>query len=365
MNCKRKPAIAATALGLALGTIAAHGAPAIDDYVTFSGFGTLGVAHSDYSLADFTGTVSQPNGVGYSRSWSPTLDSDLGVQANLTLTDALSGVVQVLSRDDADGNFKPAVEWANLKYQITSDLAVRLGRIVLPTYGVSDFRNVGYALPWVRVPIEITYTSTATNADGVDVLYRVNTGPVTQNLQLQWGTTTEDLPGAAYTSNQAHVVLFEDTLQYGDASVHLTYQKCDPLGFATARLVLVDAGFTYDPGAWFLTADSNHTQDSYFGDLISGYVSGGIRVGRFTPYALYSATSAQSTGTSALHSLGDEHTVGAGVRWDFAKNFDFKLQAERVTIETLDDPAAFSNLQPGARIGDKASVLSLALDFVF
>jgi hypothetical protein len=323
------------------------------------------VAHSDYSSADFTGTVSQPNGVGYSRSWSPTLDSDLGVQTNLTLTDALSGVVQVLSRDDADGNFKPTIEWANLKYQITSDLALRVGRIVLPTYDLSDIRNVGYALPWVRVPIEITYTSTATDADGIDALYRVRTGAVTQNLQLQWGTATEDLPGAAFTSDRAHIALFEDTLQYGDASLHLTFQKMDSVGFPPSRLALFDIGFTYDPGGWFATADSNHTQDRYFGDFVSGYISGGVRIGRFAPYALYSSTHALSTGTSELKSLGDQHTVAAGVRWDFAKNLDFKLQAERVTIGTLDDPAAFSNLQPNVRVGDKANVLSLAIDFVF
>jgi hypothetical protein len=363
MNLKRKSAIAAAAL--ALGTIPARGAPAIDEYVTFSGFGTLGAAHSDYSLADFTGTVSQPNGVGYSRSWSPTLDSDLGVQANMTLTSALSGVVQILSRDDEDGNFKPAVEWANLKYQITSDLAVRLGRIILPTYERSDIQNVGYALPWVRVPIEITYTSTAINADGIDALYRMKAGAVTHDLQFEWGTTTEDLPGFAFSSVHAHVVLFEDTLRYGDASLHLMYQKCDPLGFPPARLGLVDAGFSYDPGAWFVTADGNRTRDTYFGELISGYVSGGVRLGRFAPYALYSSTRAQSVGSSGLKSLGDQHTVAAGVRWDFAKNLDFKLQVEQVTVDTLDDPAAFSNLQPGIHIGDKANVLSLALDFVF
>jgi hypothetical protein len=363
MNFKRKSAIAACAL--ALGTIPAHAAPTLDEYVTFSGFGTLSEAHSNYSSADFIGTVSQPNGVGYSRRWSPTLDSDLGVQANITLTDALSGVVQVLSRDDADGNFKPAVEWANLKYQITSDLALRLGRIVLPTYDRSDTQNVGYALPWVRVPIEITYTSSATDADGIDVLYRLSTGAVTQNLQLQWGTATQNLPGVAFTSNRAHVALFEDTLQYGDASLHLTYQMCDPLGFPRARLALEDLGFTYDPGAWFATADSNHTQNAYFGDFISGYISGGVRVGRFAPYTFYSSTHALSSGTSGLKSLGDQHTIAAGVRWDFAKNLDFKLQVERVTIDTLDDPAAFSNLQPGVRVGDKADVVSLTLDFVF
>ena len=72
----------------------------IDRYVTFSGFGTLGVVHSDYSQADFIANVTQPRGAGFS-SWSPTLDSDLGGQAKFTLTDSLSGVLQVLSRDDA------------------------------------------------------------------------------------------------------------------------------------------------------------------------------------------------------------------------------------------------------------------------
>jgi len=363
MNFTRDFAIGAAVFALA--AIPARGAPAIDEYVTFSGFGTLSEAHSDYRLADFTGTITAPDGVGYTRSWSPALDSDLGVQANITLTDALSGVVQVLSRDDVDGNFKPALEWANLKYEVTSDLSLRLGRIILPTYDRSDTQNVGYTLPWVRVPAEITYTGSATYADGVDALYRVKTGAVTQSLQLQWGTATEDLPGLAFTSNRAHVMLFEDTLQYGAARLHLAYEKCDTLGFPPSRLDLVDAGFTYDPGAWFVTAAGNHTQDTYFGDFISGYVSGGIRVGRFTPYTLYSSTHAQSVGSSGLRSLGDQHTVAAGLRWDFAENLDFKLQGEQVTIDTLDDPAAFSRLQPGVHIGDKANVLSLALDFVF
>jgi hypothetical protein len=137
------------------------------------------------------------------------------------------------------------------------------------------------------------------------------------------------------------------------------------MGFPAARLVLVDAGFTYDPGAWFVTADSNHSQDTYFGDFISGYISAGVRLGRFAPYTFYSSTHARSVGNSGLRSLGDQHTVAAGVRWDFAKSLDLKLQVEQVTIDTLGDPAAFTNLQPGVRIGDKANVLSLALDLVF
>jgi hypothetical protein len=337
----------------------------IDKYVTFSGFGTLGVVHSDYDLATFRGPADQPDGAGYGHSWSPTPDSDLGLQANFTLTDKLSGVVQILSRDDVDGDYNPEVEWANLKYDITSDLAVRLGRMILPTYEKSETQNVGYALPWVRVPSEISYTSTATHNDGIDVLYRVTTGAITQNLQVQWGTTTEDLPGTAFISNRATVVNISDTLQYGNSSMHLVYQKWDPSGFPPARLRLLGLGFTYDPGSWFVTGDSNHTQDAFFGDFFAWYVSGGVRLGRFAPYATYSSTRAQSVGTSELKALGDQHTVAAGVRWDFAKNLDTKLQVEQVTIDTLNDPVGFTNLQPGVHVGDKAHVLSWVLDFVF
>ena len=352
---------------LALGTAMAHAEAAIDTidkYVTFSGFGTLGVVHSDYSHADFVGNVIQPRGAG-SSSWSATPDSDLGGQANFTLTDALSGVVQVLSRQDANGQFKPTLEWANLQYDINSDLKVRLGRMVLPTYERSDTQNVGYTLPWVRIPIEIAYTDAGLHSDGVDVLYRVKTGSITQNLQVQLGRTAVDLLGAEFTSTPAAVVVFSDTLQYGDTSLRLVYQKYDGSGFPEVRLQVTGAGLTYDPGAWFVMGDSNYSQDKYFGDLFAWYVSGGVRLGRFAPYAIYSTTHAQSVGTSGLKSLGNDHTVAAGVRWDFAKNLDTKLQLQRIVLDSLDDTASFADVGPGARVGDKANELSWTLDFVF
>ena len=130
-------------------------------------------------------------------------------------------------------------------------------------------------------------------------------------------------------------------------------------------LIGAAAGLTYDPGAWFVMGDSNYSQDKYFGDLFAWYVSVGVRLGRFAPFAIYSATHAQAVGTSGLKSLGNDHTVAVGVRWDFAKNFDTKLQLQQVTIDSLDDSASFADIGPGARVGDKTNVLSLTLDFVF
>jgi hypothetical protein len=362
MSIKREVIIAVAALALGTSTPSANAA--VDDFLAFSGFGTLGAVHSSYDEADFVATVDQPNGVGYSRKWSATPDSDLGAQANFNLPDELSAVVQVLSRYDADGNYRPTLEWANLKYDFTPDLAVRIGRILLPTYEYADVRNVGYSLPWVRVPVEITYASTATHSDGIDVIYQLHSGAFTQDMQLQWGTTTQDLPGLAFTSNRARIAMFSDTLRYGDANLHLVYQQADTSQDIPGRLRLTGAGFSYEPGTWFVSGDSNYTQSSYFGDLLSWYVSAGMRFGRFEPYALYSTMHQESVGTSTLASLGNQRTVAVGVRWDFAKNLDFKLQLEQVTLDSLDDPAAFANLQPGARVGDKAHVISLTLDFL-
>jgi hypothetical protein len=362
MSLKRQAIIAAA---LVLSTVMLPAQAAIDDYVIFSGFGTLGGVYSAYNEADFIAAVSQLNGVGYSRRLSGTPDSDLGAQANFNLPGNLSGVVQVVSRYDADGNYKPSVEWANLKSDISPDLAVRIGRILLPTYEHADIRNVGYSLPWVRVPVEITYASTATHSDGIDVLYRLHTGAFTQDLQLQWGTAMLDLPGLAFTSNRARIAMFSDTLRYGDANIHVVYQQSDTAQNIPGRLRLIGVGFAYEPGAWFVSGDSNYTQNSYFGDLLSWYASAGMRFGRFAPYAFYSTMHQESVGTSALTALGNQHTVAAGVRWDFAKNLDFKLQLEQITLDSLDDPASFANLQPGARVGDRAHVISLALDFLF
>jgi hypothetical protein len=168
-----------------------------------------------------------------------------------------------------------------------------------------------------------------------------------------------------FTSAPATVAVFSDTLQYGDASLRLVYQKYSSSGNPPVQLRVTGAGLAYDPGAWFVTADSNYSQDKYFGDLFAWYVGAGVRLGHLSPYAIYSTTHAQSVGTSGLQALGNEHTVAAGVRWDFAKNLDTKLQLQQVTIDSVNDPASFADLNPGARVGDKANVLSLTLDFVF
>jgi len=142
--------------GLAAYTAAARD---LGDLFLLSGFGTLGVVHSSEDRADFVTTgIFQPDGAGHTHAWSPHVDSRLGLQLRAALTDRLSGTVQLVAESAYNNSWEgrinrryvPSLEWANLKYQITPDFDVRVGRFALPTFLHSDYRKVGYALTMLR-----------------------------------------------------------------------------------------------------------------------------------------------------------------------------------------------------------------------
>src|SRR4051812_42720309 len=85
--------------------------------VSFSGYATLGAAHSDNRDADYLADVFKPNGPGHTHAWSWDVDSRAGLQATANLTSRISAVVQVITQQDYRNSYRPAVEWANVKYQ--------------------------------------------------------------------------------------------------------------------------------------------------------------------------------------------------------------------------------------------------------
>jgi hypothetical protein len=55
---------------------------------------------------------------------SAAVDSLVAAQVTANLTPNWSGVLQVVSEQNADSSFTPHVEWAHLKYQFTPDCSV-------------------------------------------------------------------------------------------------------------------------------------------------------------------------------------------------------------------------------------------------
>lgn len=381
-----------------------------DDAVTrmFSvgGFGTLGAVHSSERSADFTGSAFKPNGAGHSRSWSAGVDSLIGAQLTANFTPRLSAVVQLIAEQRYTNSYWPHVEWANLRYQFTPDFSLRIGRVVLPSFLVADYRKVGYANPWVRPPLEVYSLIPVSSIDGADASYRMRLGEATNILQADYGGSESKIPGhGAVRAKQ--VCGFTDTVEYGAVTARVSYQQgkvtidsFDPLfaayrQFGPGGVALADryephgkllqffgAGASYDPGDWFVMGEWGiASRHSVIRRQTGWYATGGYRYKKITPYftlgqlqaddhssdpglAAPGAARLNATFNQILRSTPVQNTLSVGGRWDFARNVDLKMQYDHVRIGAA-SPGTLVNLQPGFQPGGHVNLFSIAVDFVF
>ena len=386
---------------------------------SFSGYGTLGVVHSNYDQADYLVDAFKPDGPGHTRAWSADVDSRLAAQASAAFGNRLSAVVQVIVQQRHDDTYKPTVEWANLKYQVTPDLSIRVGRVVLPIFMVTESRRVGYANPWVRPPVEVYSLVPVTTIEGVDVSWRLNVAGITHTVGANGGRANAKFPSSsgveASEANVRDIFALAYTAESGPLTVRANYGRATltigsydplfdafrlfgPMGEAIAdryhvrdrKVDFIGFGASYDPGPWFATAEwASFETHSLLSDRSGWYVSGGARVGKFTPYATYArirvdsnksdpgldlallppearplAAQANFVLNQQLVNFPEQDTISLGVRWDFAKNAALKLQVDRVNV-AAGSKGTFGNIQPGFEPGKTVRVVSAAVDFVF
>jgi hypothetical protein len=382
--------------------------------LSFSGFGTLGLIHSSEDGADFTASPLQPNGAGYTHAWSPDIDSRLGAQVTAHFTPQLSAMLQVIAEQRYDKTYKPHVEWANISYQPTPEFSVRLGRIVLPTFLLSDSRKVGYINPWVRPPAEVYGLSPIFDSDGADASYKMNAGSVVNTLVGSYGNARFRAPGGGEFEVKRLWVI-ADTIEYGSLTAHLAYQASSysyrtldalfngfrqfgPQGTALADKYELDnkaaqvttVGAIYDPGKWFVTGEwGTRNLHSAIGKSTAWYLSGGYRLAKFTPYLIYAEAKANSntsdpglnvsalppyltgpaTGLNAalnaiLATAAVQNTISVGSRWDVMKNIDLKMQYDHIDLGS-GSAGALINVQPGFQRGGAVNLFTITIDFLW
>jgi hypothetical protein len=386
---------------------------------TVGGFGTLGVVHSDQPLADFTSSPLEGAGAGHSHAWSIAVDSLLAAQVGAQITPQLSALLQVMSQENADASFSPQVEWAYLKYKLSPDFSVRVGRTDLDVFLLTDSRNIGFTYPWVRPPIELYNLVSATNSDGVDFSYRHDVAGGSDTIDASIGDSHYHYPipnsHATGTSKATEQFSLVDTFQrgwttlrlnYGQA--HLTLPTLEPLfdafrefgpqGVGVADLydvndrILTFYGLSaaYEPGTWFLMAELGRIDaHSVLGEATGWYVSSGRRFGKITPYATYAQTrpntSVRASGlelsalppsragaaaalnaelNAALAGVASQRTSSLGARLDLTSSIDLKLQWDHTDLGA-NSHGWLTNVQPGFRPGSSLNVISATLDFVF
>lgn len=381
---------------------------------SINGFGTLGMVHSDEDQADFVSNLFVPDGAGYTRSWSPEVDSRLGVQLTANVSPRLTGVLQLVAEQRYDGSYTPTVEWANVKYDFTPDLSVRVGRMVQSLFMTSEYRKVGYAIPWVRPPEEVYRMLPVTNFDGIDFSYRSRFHGFTNTVRVTYGRKVSKVPdGSEVTATKG--MNLTNTLEKGALTLSAgygqyrltidgvnpffdTFRQFGPEGEAIADRYDVDdnlfrimtLGARYDPGDWFVIGELAYSNsETFIGDSRGWYISSGYRLGAFTPYMtlarVWVDSSTSDSGLSLeglppqlvgfaqglnaglngiLSSVAQQKSVTLGTRWDVAPDMALKLQYERIFLDD-GSPGVLSNLQPGFKPGGQVNLFSISLDFVF
>jgi len=382
---------------------------------SFAAFGTGSLVHSDEDQADFGHTQLMSRGAGYSDPWALNVDTRLGGQVTVNATSSLSAVVQVVAEHRYDDSFRPHVEWANLRYDIGPDLSVRAGRTALPIFLFTESRRVGFALPWVRTPLEVYELVPVTSNDGVDVTWRRRIGEGTNTMQVALGQSASRFiqDGATREVTTRDQFVIADTYELGNLSLRANYGQARvtmdvyrPLfeGFRQFAFLGGDAiadryelegrlgrymgvSVSYQPGTGFVIGELGRLEThAVLGNRTGGYLSAGRRFGNVTPYVTWGAVRLTTPSSDpglpvppaltasplpllnaalnvALNASPRQSTATVGVRWDVARNTALKLQFDRMDLGA-NSSGTLTYLQPGFVPGGVVHLVSASVDFV-
>jgi hypothetical protein len=350
--------VATAASLLGLGCSAAHADNSFEDHFTFSGFGTLALTQTSTNDAQYVRDIQQ---YGATEHASFNNDSDLGLQLTGKVNSWLSGTIQVLSVERHDPNISTEVEWAFLKAQPVENLSIRIGRMELPMFAISDSRYVGYANSWVRPPNEVYGLALLQPLDGADVSYRMPIAGTSLTVTGLVGNSHayfENLPNniQEHDVHGANVLWETDwvSLRVGrvtsEANTSFLVPGQSDLYTFTGVGALMDHNNIVAQAEWVKRTSEN------YGPYVNAegwYVLGGYRFGKVLPYA----------SVAAVGDTAHQSTVALGVRWDAFKSAAVKFQFDRVDTKGTEG-VSFAQAIPTFGM-DKVYVGTVAIDFVF
>jgi hypothetical protein len=366
----------AAAAALVATALVAPGLAQADDGVTakVSGFGTFGMVNSSANTSQYRTGQTQYRGAGADPEFG--VDSRAGVQADVQFNDMFSATGQLLTIRRGVDDFKPGVEWLFGQAKLPYGFNLRVGRMGIPAYLVSDFRNVGYATPWIRPPSEVYAGMMYATFDGTQIVYRKSLGNFNITIQPSYGKTKSEVkavvPITGLGNLTTDVRLDADTfyginglVEYGDwtgrwgtvrsnalADVYGTIPGLGriKLGSGTSfKDNFSGFGLQYDNGKLLVMAEYvtrrsiQRNQDSY-------YISTAYRFGNLAPYVTFAGFRENTV------PVNESSSQTVGLRWNVAKNTSLKAQYDFVEPNNV----VFISAPAGT-----ARVLSLAVDFVF
>ncbi|BCG64145.1 MAG: hypothetical protein methR_P1913 [Methyloprofundus sp.] len=384
--------------------------------LSVSGFGSFAGTGTDTDVISFYREQTQTKPA--TKSWGVTTDSRLGLQLDIAFNEQFHITTQYIVRDHAGDFFEQNLEWAFLRWSPRSDIDIRVGRLGIDSYLLADYRDVGYAYPWMRPPHEFYAHIPGSHFDGFDISQHYNLGNSHLTLKLFAGYVHSSVPqsdtaiNGATTGTSLTAVSGNWRAKISYAYIHVLSELIDANVVNTIKSPLlniffpdVDAiapqlttvnnqanylaiGGSYDDGVWQLQAEAAYaaTNSLFIASQATAYLSIARRFSEVTLFGLYGvAYSFQDkleipppvTPSPELQKVHDiieaygnqnttaEQSLSIGLRWDFYTNFAFKMQWSHYWLGSDLSPALWEPLRYGQTTPNNVNVWSVGVDFIF
>lgn len=406
--------------------------------LSVSGFGHLGWAVSDESIIGYRSGITT-NTNTKDRHLESKIDSLLGLQLNATLSENVNAGAQFVLKDRFDDDkIGDHLQLGYLAFKPHAQVELRGGRLGLPIYMLSDHRDVGFSYLWDRPITEFYGMMPFRSFDGIDVTFKQKMGAGLAELILFYGDASVALPGNTIpllnlTENnffwdfqvkdfygivpkyeqenwrfqlaaaqakvavpfisipsldtalaQARAGLPPPSLPFVDA---LEAEYIDSVNVKGTMLYYYSLGMAYDNNDWVIQSEISRlrAQKGFLSNSHSAYLSVGRRIGKWTPYTVYSfiepekelfrsAVPRAALGPASILVDGAEaitnvshskqHSIAIGARWDIHPNVSLKMQWTHYRVDK--NGAALWSGDLGTLPSDiRADVQSLGMSSIF
>jgi len=383
---------------------------------SIKGFGSFGYITTDTNSLGFVRNRTQTQSI--TKSGGITTDSRLGVQLDVDFNQSLHATVQWIARDHGGDFLEQNLEWAFLRWHPFHDIDLRVGRLAMDTFLVSDYRNVGFAYPWMR-PSHDFYANLSTyHVDGLDISKRFSIDSDYLTLKFFAGYGMNHFPTAlglfemdmpmsgislSYESNNwlTRVVYNFQRFVTEVPNEELTSVLNNPnfnnflpnissltphVSLKDTNLHYVSLGTRYDDATWLIHAEASYlnSQTSLIGETVSGYLSIGRRFSNLTLYSVYGIAHGfhsnvdipdpvvadpallnlqASLDVAINNNSPKQQSFSLGARWDVHPKIALKTQWSHYWFGN-NGAVYWRHLEDGNK-PDQVNVWSVGVDFIF
>jgi len=243
---------------------------------------------------------------GLRETVSHKADSVIGLQVEGRVNNKTSAVTQLVARGADD--FLIDTQWAYISHRASDSSEFRIGRMLAPHYLMSEYREVGYAYPWVQPPAELYISAGSNSFDGVAYLYSLDVGQWRHDMYVNWGGADAS-EGFVEASDAVNLGLvssigsWQFAAKLSSSDVRVTNPLFDALATQGLipriddRLTYTVVGIQYDNGKLlFMGEGSRIEMEGAMPDTDAAYATVGYRFGKFMPHLTWASSRIRDSG---------------------------------------------------------------------